>query len=73
MKVVLSALVLTLALSPAVEAKTKTLVSETKINVEKKRPPLDQTSTGGIALAGTTTAPQGDPGQAYPPALDLHF
>ncbi|RWA65416.1 hypothetical protein [Mesorhizobium sp.] len=71
MKVVLSALVLTLALSPAVEAKTKTLVTETKANIEKKQPPLDQTSTGGIA--GVTTARQGEPGQAYPPPLDLHF
>ncbi|WP_192256071.1 hypothetical protein [Mesorhizobium silamurunense] len=71
MKVVLSALVVALALSQAAEAKTKTLVTETKTQTEKTRPPLDQTSTGGIAPAGTaTTAP---PSQAYPPALWIHF
>ncbi|WP_217578490.1 hypothetical protein [Mesorhizobium sp. GbtcB19] len=73
MKVVLSALLVALALSQAAEAKTKNLATETKTSAEKNRPPLDQTTTGGIAPGGVKTAPQGDPDQAYPPALWLHF
>ncbi|RAZ84323.1 hypothetical protein DPM33_31555 [Mesorhizobium hawassense] len=73
MKVVLSVLLVALALSQAAEAKTKNLATETRTSAEKCRPPLDQTSTGGIAPAGVKTTPQGEPGQAYPPALWIHF
>ncbi|MDX8520727.1 hypothetical protein [Mesorhizobium dulcispinae] len=73
MKVVLSALVVALALSQAAEAKTKTLVTETKTQTEKTRPALDQTSTGGILPSADRMANDAEPGQAYPPPLDLHF
>ena len=73
MKVVLSALLVAFALSQAAEAKTKTLVTETKTSTEKSRPLLDPTTTRGIAPAGVNTAPKGDPGQAYPQALWIHF
>ncbi|WP_188131371.1 hypothetical protein [Mesorhizobium sp. NFR06] len=50
-------------------------MTQTKNCAGKTRPPLDQNATGGIAPAGTkkTTAQQGDPGQAYPPALWIQF
>ncbi|RUU12168.1 hypothetical protein EOD23_08270 [Mesorhizobium sp. USDA-HM6] len=74
MRAVLSALILALALSQAAEAKTKIVVTETKTNIEKNRPPLDEAATGGIAsVDGMTATPHADSGQAYPPALDLHF
>ncbi|RWD96622.1 hypothetical protein [Mesorhizobium sp.] len=73
MKVVLFALSLVLALSQAAEAKTKILVTETKTSIEKNLPPLDETATGGIVPSTGPTAKAAEPGQAYPPALDLHF
>ncbi|RWM04435.1 MAG: hypothetical protein E5X80_18985 [Mesorhizobium sp.] len=69
----LSALLLMLALSQAAEAKTKTLVTETKNCAEKTRQLLDQTSTGGIVPPAGAMAKAAEPGQAYPPPLDLHF
>ena len=71
MKVVLSALVLTLALSPAVAGQDENSGDRDKGQHREETAALDQTSTGGIA--GVTTARQGEPGQAYPPPLDLHF
>ncbi|MBN9547869.1 MAG: hypothetical protein J0H31_03030 [Alphaproteobacteria bacterium] len=70
---VLSALLLTVALSQVAEAKKKIPVTETKTATEKNRPLLDQTATGGIAPGGGATTQQGNPGQAYPPALWIHF
>ncbi len=74
MKVILSALVLALALSQAAQAKTKILVTDTKVTkAEKNRPPLDETATGGIAPMGTAPTGANQSSQSYPPALDLHF
>ncbi|MDX8448056.1 MULTISPECIES: hypothetical protein [Mesorhizobium] len=73
MKVVLSALVVALALSQTAEAKTKILVTETKTSTEKARPPLDGAATGGIVPSAGAMAKDAEPGQAYPPPLDLHF
>ncbi|TPJ73595.1 hypothetical protein [Mesorhizobium sp. B2-6-2] len=70
---VLSALLLSVALTQGAGAKTKIPPTETKASAEKTRPPLDEAATGGIVpLAGQT--PKGsEPGQAYPQPLDLHF
>ncbi|PBC01112.1 hypothetical protein [Mesorhizobium sp. WSM3860] len=75
MKIIFAGLLLALALPQAAEAKTKVPVTETKVTkAEAKCPPLDQTATGGIVSGGgTIAAPHDDPGQAYPPGLDLHF
>ncbi|AZO24525.1 MULTISPECIES: hypothetical protein [unclassified Mesorhizobium] len=69
----LSALVLTFALPQAAEAKTKILATEIKCNTEKHRPLLDEKATGGIMLPAGAMAKTAEPGQAYPPPLDLHF
>ncbi|MDX8527513.1 hypothetical protein RFM68_23725 [Mesorhizobium sp. MSK_1335] len=69
----LSALLLTLALSQAAEAKTKILGTETKTGHEKSRPLLDEKATGGIVPSAGLTSKDADPGQAYPRPLDLHF
>jgi hypothetical protein len=71
MKIVLSALsalLLSVALTQGAGAKTKIPVTETKTATQKTRPLLDQTATGGVA-----TTQQGNPGQAYPSALWVHF
>jgi hypothetical protein len=79
MKVVLSALsalLVVLALSQAAEAKKKNPVTEDKAaKVEQTRPPLDNTSTGGITTADAKAAPANQDGYnpIYPPALYLNF
>ena len=76
MKIVLSALsalLLSVALTQGAGAKTKIPVTETKTATGKTRPLLDETATGGIAPGGLASTQQGDPGQAYPPALWIHF
>ncbi|OHV86484.1 hypothetical protein [Mesorhizobium sp. ORS 3428] len=73
MKAVLSGLILALALTQAAEARTKIPVTETKTNCQKNRPLLDQKATGGIVPLPGQSAKAAEPGQAYPPALDLHF
>ncbi|RRH94779.1 hypothetical protein EH240_26170 [Mesorhizobium tamadayense] len=69
----LSALLLTIGLSQAAEAETKILVTTTKSSTEKHRPLLDEKATGGIVPLAGRTANAAEPGQAYPPPLDLHF
>ena len=73
MKRALSALFVVLALSQAVEAKTKMSVTDTTAPaIEESRPPLDNTPTGGITPADAKAAPATD-GSQYPPALYLNF
>ncbi|TGQ52549.1 hypothetical protein EN836_19155 [Mesorhizobium sp. M1C.F.Ca.ET.193.01.1.1] len=67
----LSALLLTLVPPQAAPAKAKTLVTE--CNTDKHRPLLDEKATGGIVPSPGQTAKAAEPGQAYPPPLDLHF
>ena len=76
MKIVLSALsalLLAVALTQGAGAKTKIPVTETDSGHEKNRPQLDQTATGGVVPLAGQTPKTGDPGQAYPQPLDLHF
>ncbi|TIV63484.1 MAG: hypothetical protein E5V86_18625 [Mesorhizobium sp.] len=70
----LTALLLSVALTQGAEAKTKIQVTEDNAaTTGKHRPPLDQTATGGIVPLAGQTPETGDPGQAYPQPLDLHF
>ena len=76
MKIVLSALsalLLSVALTQGAGAKTKILMTETTPGQEKSRPQLDETATGGVVPLPGQTPRTGDPGQAYPQPLDLHF
>ena len=76
MRIVLSALsvlLLSVALTQGAGAKTKVLTTETNSGHEKNRPQLDQTATGGVVPLPGQTPKTGDPGQAYPEPLDLHF
>ncbi|WP_214473108.1 hypothetical protein [Mesorhizobium sp. dw_380] len=73
MKLVLSALLVLLVWSQAAEAKKKVVVAQDNAaKAQLARPPLDDTSTGGIRSAAGATAPATD-GQQYPPALNLNF
>ncbi|BCG95581.1 hypothetical protein [Mesorhizobium sp. 131-2-1] len=76
MKVVLaalSALLFMLVFAQAVEAKKKVPANQDNAaKVEEIRPPLDNTSTGGIRPAAEAKAPATD-GSQYPPALYLNF
>lgn len=73
MKLVLSTLLVLLSLSQAVEAKKKIPVTpDNTAKAEATRPPLDDTSTGGIRSATDAKAPVTD-GAQYPPALYLNF
>ncbi|MDX8483319.1 hypothetical protein RFN28_33455 [Mesorhizobium sp. VK24D] len=76
MKIMLSAvsaLLFTLAFAQGAEAKRKVLATETRCNTEKHQPLLDQKATGGIVPSTGLTAKTAEPGQAYPPALWIHF
>lgn len=77
MKIVLSALtalLLSVVLTQGAGAKTKIPVTEDKAaTTGMHRPPLDRTATGGIVPLAGQTPKTGDPGQAYPQPLDLHF
>jgi hypothetical protein len=69
----LSTLLVALALSQAAEAKKQTpATGDNAAKVEKTRPPLDNTPTGGITSTDAKAAPATD-GSQYPPALYLNF
>lgn len=72
MKLVLSALLVVLALSQAAEAKKKiTMCGNNAAKAEETLPPLDNTSTGGIAVPADAKA--ATDGSQYPPPLYLNF
>ncbi|RWB05190.1 hypothetical protein [Mesorhizobium sp.] len=75
MKLALSALLTVLALSQAVEAKTKAVATDAKASsAEKNRPPLDNKSTSGITSSDATAAPADNNGPSlYPPAIYFNF
>ncbi|MGX7876483.1 hypothetical protein ACVDG5_030770 [Mesorhizobium sp. ORM6] len=73
MKLVLSALLVLLALSQVAEAKKKIPVTQDNAaKAQVTRPPLDDTTTGGIKPAAGGKAPA-TKGLQYPPALYLNF
>ncbi|ESY66665.1 MULTISPECIES: hypothetical protein [Mesorhizobium] len=73
MKLVLSALLVLLVLSQVAEAKKKVVVTQDNAaTAQVTRPPLDDTSTGGIRSAAGATATATE-GQQYPPALYFNF
>lgn len=76
MKVVLSALsalLVMLVLAQSAEAKKRAPAhQDNAAKAEETRPPLDNTSTGGITPAAEAKAPAGD-GSQYPPALYFNF
>ena len=76
MKLAISALLVVLALSQTVEAKTKTVAADAKaVTAEKSRPLLDNKSTGGIAASSDAMAAPADKhvSSPYPPAIYFNF
>ncbi|MCV3209394.1 hypothetical protein OHD62_23020 [Mesorhizobium sp. YC-39] len=76
MKLALSAILVLLAFSQSVEAKTKVVATGTKAaTANESRPQLDDKPTGGItASSGAMVAPAGKDGSnPYPPAIYFNF
>ncbi|CAH2406532.1 hypothetical protein [Mesorhizobium ventifaucium] len=75
MKLALSALLAVLALSQAVEAKTKVVATDAKAaTAEKSQPLLDNKPTGGITSSDAMATPvDNNASSPYPPAIYFDF